>query len=119
MAQAVEGVAPLPSEIGEWSCEWQETPSALELAFRRKDRRSAAVGEVVAGRIVLARRDQGWAVEVRVWVLEDLAEHQRLRVRRGTASTVEELAELLTEFAVPAELAHQLVQARPETAPAT
>ncbi len=101
----------LPNEIAGWICQWQRWTDALELAFQRKDRRQAALGESVAGRVVVTRRGGAWQVEARLWVLEDLAEHQRLRVRRGTARTGQELQELLVDSGVPTELADQLVRA--------
>ncbi len=101
----------LPNEIAGWTCQWQRWPDSIELAFRRKDRRAAALGESVAGRVVVARRGADWQVEARLWVLEDLAEHQRLRVRRGTARRAQELQERLVDSGVPTELADQLVRA--------
>jgi hypothetical protein len=113
MANTAAATAPQPHEIAGWICEWQHEPGRLELALRRQDRRSALVGEVLAGRIVLSRSAHGWSVEARLWVLEDLAEHQRLRVRRGSATTPDELRELLTEFGLPEEVAQRLTEARP------
>ncbi|MCS7051504.1 MAG: hypothetical protein NZL87_07805, partial [Thermomicrobium sp.] len=60
--------------------------------------------------LVIRRAHDGWHTETRFWIVEDLAEHQRLRVRRGSAPTLAELRELLSEAGLPPDLVTTVVE---------
>lgn len=108
----VTGAPPqLPNEIAGWVCDWQAAKSNLELVTHRTDRRGAAIGEALAGRIIVRRQQSGWEIEARLWVLEDIAEHQRLRVRRGSATTPGEIHDFLVDAGLPRELAISVAEA--------
>jgi hypothetical protein len=101
----------LPREIAGWECHWQMRSAELEITGRRLDRRTASIGQALAGRILIRRTASGSDVETRLWILEDLAEHQRLRTRRGTAATLSELHDLLVDAGLPSELALSISEA--------
>ncbi len=107
-----------PTEIDGWECRWEESDQRLELWIRRRDRRSAAVGEPVAGRIEITREAVGWTIQARFWVLEDLAEHQRLRVRSRRARSLDEVREFLLDGRIPEVVTQALVTALANSQPA-
>ncbi len=108
----VMGAPPqLPNEIAGWACDWQAARSNLELVTHRSDRRGATLGEALAGRVIVCRQRSGWEIEARLWILEDIAEHQRLRVRRGSATTPGEIHDFLVDAGLPRELAISVAEA--------
>ncbi len=111
MTGITDAPAQLPREIAGWECLWETSPNRLELAARRIDRRAATIGQALAGRIIVRRDGVGWAVEARLWILEDPAEHQRLRVRRGHVSTPGDLHDFLVDAGLPRELAISIGEA--------
>lgn len=114
-----EASPPLPVEVMGWDCQWTIWGDRLELWARRQARRDTPLGSPLAGRILLQQCQDAWSIELRLWFLEDLAEHQRLRVRRALLPSIEELHDFLTDAGLSPALADAMVAAVQHLRPRT